>query len=260
MKKLLLNVAIAALALIPTGDLRQHSTASKSAAPHLALDAAYGKLPLAFEANEGQLDAEVKFLSRGSGYSLFLTDSEAVLRLTRSSAGPAASSVAAGVKGHGRRAVQSALLKMKLLGASAERKVVCSERLPGLVNYFVGDEPTKWRTDVAIYAKAEFKDVYPGINLVYYGNHRQLEYDYVVAPGADPNRIRLGFEGADSLHIDEQGDIVAATALGEVRWLKPVIYQQVGDRREPVAGAYELHDRHEVTFRIASYDATRPFD
>jgi hypothetical protein len=108
------------------------------------------------------------------------------------------------------------------------------------------------------YAKARFGNVYPGIDLVYYGNQRQLEYDYIVAPGADPKRIRLGFEGAERLRIDEQGDIVAETAAGEVRWLKPVVYQEVAGSRKEVAGGYALHDGNEVTFQIAKYDATKP--
>jgi len=146
----------------------------------------YGKLPLSFEANAGQTDAKVKFLSRGSGYSLFLTDSEAVLTLTKNSKSTAlaAKNAASSPKPN----TQSAVVRMKLVGANPRTSVAGRDELPGNVNYFIGNDPTKWRTNVPTYAKVDFKDVYPGIDLTYYGHQRRLEYDFVVAPGADSCR------------------------------------------------------------------------
>ena len=209
------------------------------AATKARVAANYGKLPLIFEANRGQTDARVKFLSRGRGYTLFLTDSEAVLSL-RGAEG----------KGHA--------LRVKLLGAEAEPKMTGLGRLPGVSNYFIGRDRSKWRTKVPHYAKVGYEGVYPGIDLVFYGtNQRQLEYDFIVAPGADPGAIQLGLEGAEGLEIDPTGDLVAHLPGGEVRFLKPVVYQEHGTEKRPVEGGYVLKDGR-MTFEIAAYDRTKP--
>ena len=106
------------------------------------------------------------------------------------------------------------------------------EELPGKVNYFIGHDPAKWHTDVTTYAKVRYEEVYPGIDLVYYGNQGQLEYDFVVRPGADPARIRLKVAGARKMYVNEQGQLVVQTAGGAVRWNKPSVYQQAGGRRD----------------------------
>ena len=193
-------------------------TPAKSDAPrHVRVNAAYGKLPLYFEANKGQTDEQVRFLARGSRSTLFLTPSEAVLAFTH-------------------RGVSRTVLRMTFIGANPEPSVVGAEELPGKANYFIGSDPVKWRTNVSTYAKVRYKNVYPGIDLIYYGNQRQLEYDFVVSPGADPRRIRLGFQGADKLEVDAQGDLVLHTATGVIRQRKPVVYQEVeGLRRESLA-------------------------
>lgn len=204
-----------------------------------AVVAGYGKLPLIFEANQGQTDARVKFLSRGPGYTLFLTPGEAVLSLR-------------GADDKGR------VLRVKLLGAKAEPKMTGLARLPGVSNYFVGRDRSKWRRGVPHYAKVGYEGVYPGIDLVFYGtNQRQLEYDFTVAPGADPGAIKLAFEGARRLEITDTGDLIAHLAGGEVRFKKPMIYQEEGAKRRPVAGGYALKDGR-VTFDLAAYDRTKP--
>lgn len=199
----------------------------------------YGKLPLIFEANRGQTDERVKFLSRGRGYSLFLTESEAVLSLQ-------------GVDDKGQT------LRMKLLGAEAAPKMTGLDRLPGVSNYFIGRDRSKWRTGVPHYARVGYKGVYPGIDLEFYGtDQRRLEYDFVVTPGADPDAIALNFEGAERLEIDDSGDLVATLSGGQVRFLKPVIYQEEGGTRQSVAGGYALKDGR-VTFDLAAYDRSKP--
>ncbi|MBI1876199.1 MAG: hypothetical protein HYS05_20220, partial [Acidobacteria bacterium] len=110
--------------------------------------------------------------------------------------------------------------------------------LPGRTNYFIGNDPTKWRTDIPTFAKVRYHDVYPGIDLVYYGNQQQLEYDFIVAPGADPEQIKLSFDGIDDLRIDDRGDLVLSTAVGEIRQHKPVIYQVVDGTRHEIDGGY----------------------
>ena len=127
------------------------------------------------------------------------------------------------------------MVRMKLVGANPQAKVDGLDELPGKSNYFVGNDPKKWRTNVANYAKVKYANVYPGVDLVYYGNQRQLEYDFVVQPGADPNQIALnvgaglvpvpGRPQGVPLRIDANGDLVVATEGGEVIFHKPVVYQ-----------------------------------
>jgi hypothetical protein len=150
----------------------------------------YGKMPLSFEANQGQTDPKVKFLSRGSGYSLFLTASEAVLKLERASQmtkGPATRDQ----KSKSPQPPVPQVLRMKLVGANPNPNVRGTDQQEGKSNYFIGNDPKKWRTNVPNYGKVKYEGVYPGVDLVYYGNQQQLEYDFVVAPGAAPAVIRL---------------------------------------------------------------------
>ena len=239
---------------------------------------AYGRLPLSFEANQGQTDEQVKFLSRGKGYTLFLTSTEAVLSLNSRQNAPRAQrdistsySAALASSAVSSPKQRSAVLRMKLVGANPEAEVVGREELPGKSNYFIGNDPKQWRTNVPHYAKVKYEDVYPGIDLVYYGtNQRQLEYDFVVAPGADPRAIRLGFEGAETVEVDAAGHLVVELPDGEVRFQKPRIYQPAEGgtgrglgRRSPVgrrwvAGRFVLRDNREISFDVGPYDAAQP--
>src|ERR1044072_4266853 len=179
---------------------------------------AYGKLPLSFERNDGQAPEAVRFMSRGVGYSLFLTPNQAVLTLRGHSAAKTgdAAQTTEGYK----------VIRMKLLGANANPETVGLEELPGKLNYFIGNEPAKWAKDVSLYAKVQYRSVYDGIDLLYYGNQRQLEYDFQVAPGRDPRAIKLEFEGADRIKVEENdGSLVLAIEQREVRFKRPVIYQ-----------------------------------
>ncbi|MGH9784500.1 MAG: SBBP repeat-containing protein, partial [Terriglobia bacterium] len=231
-----------------------------SDAARLKVQESYGKLPLSFEANQGQTDSRVQFLSRGHGYSLFLTPTESVLTLRGpAEAGSAGSqTVPRAVKTAAPSSNRSAVLRMKLLGANPAPQATGLEELPGKSNYFLGNDPKQWRTNVPNYGKVRFAGVYPGVDLVYYGNQRQLEYDFVVAPGADPSAIRLGFAGAERLEIDPQGELALETPAGEVRWHKPVVYQEVGGVRQMVDGHYVRKGEETVGFEIASYDPRHP--
>ena len=186
--------------------------------------ASYANLPLRFEANQGQADdTRVRFLARGNGYELHLTLTAAVLILA-----------------HPRQAANNspAVVRMTLVGASANPDIIGRETLPGKSHYYMGSDPTKWRTNIPNYAKVAYQEVYPGVNLVYYGNQRQLEYDFVVASGADPTVIRLAFDGVDRLVIDALGDLVLHTAGGELRQDKPLVYQDVDGVRREIASGY----------------------
>ena len=211
-------------------------SSSLSAATKVTVAVDYGKLPLIFEPNQGQTDAPVKFLSRGRGYSLFLTESEAVLSLGGKST-----------------------LRVRLEGAAPAPMMTGLDRLPGVSNYFIGRDRAKWRTGVPHFAKVGYEGVYPGIDLVFYGtNQRQLEYDFTVAPGADPARIRLAIEGAKRLEIAKSGDLIAHLSSGEVRFKKPVIYQEANGKRRSIAGKYTLAAENRIGFEIAAYDRTKP--
>jgi len=248
--------------------------------------ASYGKLPLSFEDNQGQTDARVRFLARGGGYTIFLTDDEAVLALKKSSAVSVRSSVTptirsahAGLKSgatsgdrpttdDGPRTTDS-VLRMKLVGANAPAAVTGGDELPGKTNYFLGNDPKKWLTNVRNYAKVKYAGVYPGVDLVYYGNQGgQLEYDFVVAPGADPNMITLDVRAgqAPPLQIAADGDLVIQTDGGEIRFYKPVVYQKKTtvnrqssiDNRQLLDGQYVLQASNQVRFKVPCYDHTRP--
>jgi hypothetical protein len=139
----------------------------------------YGQLPLSFELNQGQADAPVNFLAHGPGHELFLTPTGAIMALNQGSA----------VAGQG--SAQD-VLRMQLVGANPPAQPTGLDQLPGVSNYLIGNDPSQWHTNIPNFARVEYQNVYPGINLVYYDNQRQLEYDFVVAPGADPNNIRIG--------------------------------------------------------------------
>jgi hypothetical protein len=308
------------------------------------LDHNYGRQPLHFERNDGQTDAEVKFLARGSGHQLFFTGSEAVMTFMepaprsrtlqpahsprsrglqpartgadiqdRGTGTPATTDVdfrdvaahtgaqaeacgygsgflpahsprsrglqpartgadvqdretdipatadadfrdvaahtgaqaeACGYGGEGARRV----LRMRAVGANPHASVSGEEMLRAKVNYFIGNDPSLWRTNIPTFGKVRLHEVYPGIDLIYYGNEGRLEYDFIVAPGAEPNWITLEFEGADDVRTDERGDLVLTVAGREIRWQKPVVYQEVNGVRREVAGSYAVKGEAERRF------------
>ena len=217
-------------------------------------------MPLSFEENQGQADARVKFLSRTSGYTLFLTRDEALLGLR----GSGTNSDKAKVENID-PALQSgmptrtagAVLRMKLRNANPAVKVTGVDRLAGTSNYFMGSDPAKWRSNIPTYARVKYDGIYPGIDLVYYGNQRQLEYDFIVAPGADPRRIAFDVRGAKRIRRDAKGDLVLNVREGEIRWHKPAVYQEKNGARELVAAGYAITDRNRVAFEVATYDTSR---
>jgi hypothetical protein len=217
----------------------------------------YSKLPLSFEVNEGQTDAKVKFLSRGPGYTLFLTGDEAVFSLRGSKAG----GVALPARHQSTPMLvptANAVLRMKLRNSNHAAKVTGVDELAGTSNYFIGNDPAKWRTNVPTYAKVKYGGIYSGIDLVYYGNQRQLEYDFIVGPGGDPHRIMFDIRGAKRIRRDAHGDLVLKMGEGEVRWHKPVVYQEKGGIRQEIAADYVIKRRNRVGFEVSEYDLRRP--
>lgn len=235
---------------------------------HPRLQTNYGKIPLYFEANQGQADATVKFLARGSGYALALTAQEAVLTLQGTSNGEQGTATS-------RQARSLATLRMQFVGANTSPAITGLAELPGKTNYFVGKDTTQWRTNISTYAKVKYEQVYPGIDLVYYGNQQQLEYDFIVQPGADPKTIRLAFAGTPGpapLQIDEAGDLVLPTVAGDVRFHRPHLYQEIDGVKKEIEGQYVMVDSEEeegtslqspassrqIGFAVAAYDTTKP--
>src|SRR6266568_571168 len=225
-------------------------------------------LPMQFESNVGQTCDSVRFLARGPGYTLFLTPTQTVLSLRPGreegrSVGNSGSSVAA-VRDRRPQGssletdVTPAVLRMTLLGANPGPQVEGLDALPSTVNYFVGNDPHQWRSAIPTFGKVKYHQVYPGVDLVYYGNQRQVEYDFLVSAHADPKRIALGFSGADRLEIDSFGDLVARLPGGTVRWHKPFAYQDTPAGRREIAAGFVMKKRQQVGFEIAAYDVGRP--
>jgi hypothetical protein len=226
-------------------------------------------IPVRFELNQGQTDPQVEFLSRGQGYALFLADDEAVLSL-KSKASKTANS----------KQESQSIVRMKLAGARPSQAEGL-DRLPTKSNYIIGSDPTQWRTNIPNYGMVKYAGVYPGIDLVYYGNERQLEYDFVVAPGADPRTVRFAIAQSDlqgekqdpesnirELSIASNGDLAITVEGGEVRFQKPFAYQTVGGQRHEIEASYKLQTvspksgetepKYEVSFQLAAYDSKLP--
>ena len=196
----------------------------------------YGGLPLYFEPNVGQTDPSARFLARANGYRLFATDSETVLAMNDA---------------------RRPAIHMKLAGSRAGRFEPL-EKLPGVSNYFLGNDPSKWRTDVPQYARLKRRDVYPAIDLVFYGNQRQIEYDFVLRPGADASAIRLAYQGIDSMRVDRNGDLVLLADGREFRQKRPLVYQEDAQGRREIAGGYEIDaEASEVRLALGDYDRSR---
>ena len=222
---------------------------------------AYGKLPLSFEENEGQTAREVRYVSYGSGYELFLTPQEAVLALRSKQhydLSPRHRTASIRAMRKAQKAGQITTVRMHLEGANPHPDIAGMEHLPTRVNYFIGNDPKKWHTDVPAFARVKYAEVYPGVDLAFYGNQRRLEYDFIVAPGADPKAIKLRIDGAHKMRINSHGDLVLSVAGGEVELQKPLIYQNVRGERREIAGNYIIDGLHRVTFSVPSYDRIAP--
>ena len=274
------SIAIAAilplallLAIVHSGSkpsaqaVSQHSTIAANAlkqptpAQSEKIAAAFGTLPMSFEKNQGQTAAEVRYVSHGPGYELFLTGQEAVVALRQSTNRTSKKLNRTDVL-RAQRAVHSndklSVIRMKMLDANPTSGVAGLNPLPGKVNYFIGNDPTKWHTDVATYSEVKYSAIYPGIDLVYYGNQKQLEYDFVVAPGADPKQIAFNIDGARKLRIDKRGNLVMTAAAGDVTLQKPFIYQDEAGQRREIAGNYALTGARQVRFRVDAYNHSEP--
>jgi uncharacterized protein (TIGR03437 family) len=191
------------------------------------------EIPLAFERNAGQTDPEVKYLARGREGTLWLTEQGPVLGVAEKS--------------------RLAVLRLRFEGGRRSPRIEGENRTGGITNYFIGNDPAQWRTDVSQFAQVRYRDVYPGIDVVFYGNGRTLEYDFVLRPGADPSKIRLRFDGEGALRKDLNGDLVLKLGDTEVRNHKPVIRQD----GQIVEGEYILTGKRGARFALGAYDRGR---
>jgi hypothetical protein len=200
----------------------------------------YGKLPLAFEQNRGQADEATNFRARGAGYTLSLSPTEAVFVLAR-----------------GTDETSSAMVDMKLVGADPGAAVEGRNELEGKVNYLIGNDPAEWRTNIPIFSRVHYSQVYPGIDVIYYGNQRRLEYDFVVAPGSDAGAIALEFAGAEKMEMEvATGDLLLGIGEKTIRQHKPIVYQEINGGRRKIEGRYAIRSSGQVGFEVGEYDAS----
>lgn len=198
------------------------------------------KLPLAFEQNRGQAPPSIDYLARGQGYGVFLSRGNAHISLLRGESAGAAG------------------IDLRLIGARPDPLKNESKPLPGKVNYFMGNDPARWRVDIPTFERIEYRGVYRGIDLAYYGNQGRLEYDFIVAPGARLNAVRMAVEGASKLSIASDGALVIETGGGRVEFRKPHAYQEAGGKRRTVESHYALDSAGRMRFEVAAYDHHRP--
>ncbi len=261
-------LAVAALVMLTAGALNApgrtaasaHIPASATAASHRSARPAAATrahagaaLPAGFELNRGQTDRRVTFLAHGSGYTLFLTATEAVLNVTTLTAARARAGKTAAA-----RPAAGDVVRLRLVGANAHAAITGLNRLPGASNYLLGHNQRQWRTGVQSYARVSYRDIYHGVTLVYHGAQRQLEYDFVLAPGVSPTTIKLDVLGARGLRLDRAGNLVLRLPNGDLSQARPVVYQQVRGRRVAVSGRYALLGHGEVGFIVGHHDTHAP--
>ncbi len=203
--------------------------------PGAQISESLAKLPLSFEENLGQTDKSVRFIARGNGYQLYLTQNEAVMQLLGSK--PARSTVT-----------------IKMVGSKPDAEVEGQDPISGKSNYFIGGNPRDWKTDVPNYSRVRYREIYPGIDLVYYGNQKNLEYDFVVSPGVDPKQIKLSFENANRISIDEGGDLLVAVESEQLQMRSPYVYQEIDGTRHRIEGKFQIDRQKQVAFQIGDYN------
>jgi hypothetical protein len=218
--------------------------------------AAYNNLPLVFERNQGQTDPRVQFLTRGSGYSVFFAGSEATIRVQS----PAPISTSDSILPQTPVAGPTAVVKIALRHANSRAEAQGDDILPSRSNYLMGNDPAKWHRHVPQFSRVKYRGVYPGIDLIYYGNQGQLESDYIVAAGADPRQIALQVTGADRLHLNPQGDLVLSTASGDVFLRRPRAYQRTagGNAPQEVVASYIQTEANLLKIKLGPYDSSQP--
>jgi len=225
------------------------------------LQAAYGRLPLTFEPNWGQAESSVQFLSHGGNHNLLLRANEVVLELPI--LGPQTSVSSNSTPDSARLPEELLTLQMRLLGGRSRAQARAQDKLSTQSHYFAGSEPATWRTGIPNYSRVRYENVYPCIDVVYYGSQQQLEYDFVISPGGNPREIRLSFESKDivksfPVEIDSAGNLVLHTRAGVILQKRAIAYQMIDGNRKEVSSRYVLKGASEVGFDLESYDPSQP--
>jgi len=241
-------LTLIAAALLLTAPAKPRAAAPATTAATSPVRSNYAALPLAFERNQGQTDAQVKYLARGRGYTLFLTPGDAVFALQPASSKASHADLP--------EENQSAVVRMRLVGANSNASISAENQLPGISNYFLGSDPGKWRTNIPHFGRVSYQNVYPGVDLAFHGAQRQVEFDFVLAPAADPSAIAFQFNGAQSLKTDDFGDLVVASGAGNVTLHRPVAYQELNGARQPVEASFVLA-ANQVSLKLGNYDHNR---
>ena len=242
---------ISLLVVLLGATVLQAATRDKHAgAPSIA-----GRLPLAFEANQGQQDPSVRFLARGPSYNLYFSRETLALALQdEAHMGDQAKNYQA----------KGAIITIDLFHANPAVRVVGLNELSEKTNYFIGNDPTNWRTGIQTYARVKYEDVYSGIDLIFYGKGDKVEYDFVVKPGAHPRDISLLIHGSEAVSIDHDGSLIIRTQAGPLRFRRPVLYQEIAQRRTHVDGRFVVSETSSqegrqffVSFHVGAYDRAR---
>ena len=230
-------------------------SANSSAQSDARVREAYGKLPISFEANAGQSDSQVRFLSRNAGFNLFLTPAEAVISLKAASARKHTAGGIGSLAGDGKsESSDGAVVRLSFDGANKNPTLQALDKQANTSNYLIGNDASQWRAGVSNFARVQYTDIYAGIDLVYYGNQSQLEYDLLVAPGADPRQIALSIDGARTLKLDALGNLLIATSQGDIVQHRPIAFQQIDGRRRAVDASYAMLGNGRVGFNLGAYD------
>ena len=245
---------VALLAALVTAPVQGLSSANATVTPRIPINSGgvkdceplnklYGNLPLQFEPNQGQADPRFDFVTRGAGYGLSLSAAEAVFVLNRKQAA---------------NGLALSALTMKMAGANRRARPSATGSLPGRINYLIGNDPRKYQQGISTYSQVRYTNVYPGVDVVYYSKHHQLEYDFIVAPGAKAGAITLQIEGADAIRIDDNRDLVISIGDEVIRFERPSLYQKVNDQRLEITGQYILKGQGRVAFSIGEYNHSLP--
>jgi len=248
-------------------------SAAVSPATRQRIQTSYNALPMAFEPNQGQADPQVKYMARGAGYRLYLTSSQAILTVhKRGGSSEVRSMIEHKRLGPARvqrmlmlrqrqqemaRPSQVAEIHMQLRRANSAVQLAAADPQGGKINYFIGNDPSQWHSNIPMFGRVSYRNLYPGVDLAFHGAGGQLEFDYLVSPDADAGAIALGFKGADRMSVNAAGDLVLTTAAGPLEIHRPVAYQEKNGVRQNVEARFEVTGRSEVAFALGRYDHNR---
>ena len=229
---------------------------------YAGIKAGYGEIPLYFIRNNGQLDKQVKFYEKGPGHSTYFTTDAVYLTLSRKEADISDSQIE-----NKKEVWKSEVVKLSMLGASKDKKIVAENRLKGTVNYFIGKNKKKWQTGIPTYKAVFYKNIYKDVDMRFYGNNRQLEYDVIVKPGADPSVVKFSYDGIKDMRIAMNGDMEMLLDKSKVIQKRPYIYQDIGGKRVEIAGSFKIKKQDKGAkkskefiygFQVAAYDKSYP--